>query len=69
VKLESEIAALGKSAPDKIGAGVEDPMKAAGVEEAYDPSNNEVEVEEPMIDSGEDVKKDPSKDLGIAPFE
>jgi len=54
-KLESDNAALDTAAPDKKGAGVDEPIKVAGVEEPNDPSNNGAGVEDPMNDA-------PSKD-------
>ena len=37
-KLASDSAALETAAPDTKGAGVDDPMKAAGVDEPKEPS-------------------------------
>lgn len=49
-KLASDNAALDTEAPDKKGAGVEEPNKAAGVEEPKDPSKSGAGVEDPAND-------------------
>jgi len=45
---EYAILASDIAAPDKKVAGVDDPIKAAGVEETYDPSRSGAGVEDPM---------------------
>jgi len=50
-KLASDSAALDTAAPDKKGAGVDEPIRAAGVEEPKDPSYSGAGVEDPMNDA------------------
>jgi len=47
-KLASDSAALETAEPDKKGAGVDDPIKAAGVDEPKDPSKYGAGVDDPM---------------------
>lgn len=44
--------AAARGASAKIGATVEDPIKAAEVEEAYAPSKNGAGVDDPIADTG-----------------
>lgn len=46
-KLASDSAALDTEAPDKKGAGVDEPYKTPGVEEPKDPSKSGAGVEDP----------------------